>query len=56
MKMLDNQIAAENHLNKWKVGALFMDAGTGKTRVACKLINSVPEIDLVVWFCPLRMI
>lgn len=33
-----------------------MEAGTGKTRVACDLINSVDCIDRVVWFGPLRTI
>lgn len=56
MKLLDSQVYAKKHLESWKVGALFMDAGTGKTRVACELINGVPDIDLVIWLCPLRMI
>ena len=50
------QQQAKEHLQQWKVGALFMEAGTGKTRVSCELINSVPELDLVVWFAPLRTI
>lgn len=39
-----------------KVGALFMKMGTGKTRVAVELVNSVANIDLVVWIGPLRSI
>lgn len=39
-----------------KVGALFMKMGTGKTRVALELVNSVPNIDLIVWVGPLRSI
>lgn len=54
--LLTNQFNAKKHLQEWKVGALFMDAGTGKTRVAVELINSVPDIDLVVYIAPLRTI
>lgn len=39
-----------------KVGALFMKMGTGKTRVAVELVNSVADLDLVVWIGPLRSI
>ena len=49
-----HQNEAIEHLLDWKVGALFMEAGTGKTRVACELINAVPGIDLVLWLGPLR--
>lgn len=44
------------HLRKWKVGALFMEAGTGKTRVACELIKQVPDADLILWLAPLQTI
>ena len=56
MSLYQYQEQAREHLQQWKVGALFMEAGTGKTRVSCELINSVPELDLVVWFAPLRTI
>lgn len=39
-----------------KVGALFMKMGTGKTRVTVELVNSVSNLDLVVWVGPLRSI
>lgn len=54
--LFNHQKSAIAHLQEWKVGALFMEAGTGKTRVACELINSTSDIDLVVWFGPLRTI
>lgn len=54
--LLLNQFNAKTHLQNWKVGALFMEAGTGKTRVAIELINSIPDIDLVIWIAPLRTI
>jgi SNF2 family DNA or RNA helicase len=56
MNLLVNQSAAETHLLPRKVGALFMEAGTGKTRVACDLVNAIPAVDLVVWIGPLRTI
>lgn len=56
MKLLQHQIEAIRHLNEWRVGALFMEAGTGKTRVACELVNAVPNIDMVLWCGPLGTI
>ena len=51
--MLSNQNEAKDHLKCWKVGALFMEAGTGKTRVALEIVNQSP-CDSVVWVGPLR--
>jgi SNF2 family DNA or RNA helicase len=51
----DSQIEAKKHLEKWKVGALFMEMGTGKTRTAMELIEQVDYSDLF-WVCPLRTI
>ena len=48
------QICAIEHLNRWRVGALFMEAGTGKTRAACELVNSVKDLDYILWIGPLR--
>ncbi len=56
MNLLNNQIEAKSKLLPYKVGALFMEAGTGKTRVAIELVNSVPDVDLVVWVGPLSTI
>lgn len=53
--LLDSQITAERHLNTLKVGALFMEPGTGKSRVALELVNPVKP-DLVVWVGPLGTI
>lgn len=55
MKSLNskNQNEAIAHLVEWKVGALFMEAGTGKTKVAQELINAT-NADLCVWLAPLR--
>jgi SNF2 family DNA or RNA helicase len=51
----NNQSQAKTHLQDWKVGALFMEMGTGKTRTALELINTVDYSD-VFWVCPLRTI
>ena len=56
MKLLNNQQQAFDKLLEFKVGALFMEAGVGKTRVALELVNSVKDIDLVVWIAPLKTI
>jgi SNF2 family DNA or RNA helicase len=53
--LLDNQTNAMSHLMPRKVGALFMDAGTGKTRVSLELIKPASP-DLVVWVGPLNTI
>lgn len=54
MKSLDsNQTGAKEHLEGWKVGALFMEAGTGKTRVALEIVNRSP-CDFCLWVAPLR--
>lgn len=47
------QQSAIEHLKEWKVGALFMEPGTGKTRVAMTLVNSTTCSD-VFWVGPLR--
>lgn len=54
--LLPQQRQARTKLIDYKVGALFMEPGTGKTRVAVELVNEVPGIDLVVWVGPLRSI
>lgn len=48
----DNQKIAVEKLSRLKVGALFMECGTGKTFTACELINSVENIDYLLWICP----
>ena len=48
---LDSQQAAIDKLARYRVGALFMEAGTGKTRAALELVRSA-EPDYVLWFTP----
>lgn len=47
------QNAAFEKLSRLKVGALFMEMGTGKTKVALDLIASKRhKVDYVLWICP----
>ena len=56
MELTSNQQSAISQLRHWKVGALFMEPGTGKTRAAIELIRQCPDIDYVLWIGPLRTI
>lgn len=49
------QSEAKDHLSGWKVGALFMEAGTGKTRVAVEIVRHSP-CDACFWIGPLNTI
>ena len=55
-EMTLQQMTARDKLIKWRVGALFMEAGTGKTRVAVELARDCGGVDLVLWIGPLRTI
>jgi len=50
---LDSQLKAIDKLNIVKCGALFMEAGTGKTRSAMELIKNT-DADYVLWFTPFQ--
>ena len=53
MNNTDIQQRAINKLSRLKVGALFMEMGTGKTKVALDLMRSkVNKCDLFLWICP----
>ena len=52
-QMSDAQIAAIAKFERLRVGALFMEMGTGKTLVALDLMASrASKCDLFVWVCP----
>lgn len=51
--LLSNQVEAISKLQQFKVGALFMEPGTGKTRAAAELVKSV-NFDYVLWLTPFR--
>ena len=53
--LLPHQIAAVEKLSKIKIGALYMEMGTGKTRTALELINQrlqAGKAEFVLWLCP----
>ena len=50
-ELLPHQQAAVDKLLPVKVGALFMDMGTGKSRTAIELVERRQgKIDKVIWF------
>lgn len=51
MQLTNQQQEAFQKFKELRVGALFMEQGTGKTRVALNLINET-DSDLVIFFCP----
>lgn len=54
MKALNaSQKAAIEKLEKLRVGALFMEPGTGKTRTAIELVES-SQTDFVLWIVPFQ--
>lgn len=53
---MSDQKRAFDKLSKLKVGALFMEMGTGKTKVALDLIASrAKKIEYVLWICPFSL-
>jgi SNF2 family DNA or RNA helicase len=50
---LNDQSQAIDKLNSVKCGALFMEAGTGKTRAAMQLVRNT-DADYVLWFTPFQ--
>lgn len=51
MELTNQQYQAFEKFKELRVGALFMEQGTGKTRVALELIRDT-DADLVLFFCP----
>jgi SNF2 family DNA or RNA helicase len=51
MQMFINQKRAFEKFKKLKVGALFMQMGTGKTKVALELVN-YNNVDLLIYIAP----
>ena len=53
--LYEHQKKAIEKLKKIKVGALYMEQGTGKTRTALELIKiklDARKIDKILWLCP----
>jgi len=53
LTLFDSQLKAITKLQKYKVGALFSEPGTGKTFSALQLIRSA-SIDYVLWLTPFQ--
>jgi SNF2 family DNA or RNA helicase len=53
--LFDSQVKAITKLQSLKVGALFMEPGTGKTRAALELVKHLNS-DLILWLTPVRNI
>lgn len=54
--LLPHQVDAVAKLLPTRVGGLFMDMGTGKSRTAIELARlRQSKIDRVVWFCPVSV-
>lgn len=50
---MNNQEKAFEKLSKLKVGAIFSETGTGKTKVAIDLMASkAHKVDYLLWICP----
>lgn len=50
------QQAAVEKLKPTRVGGLFMEMGTGKTRTIIEIVKQrIQKIDKVVWFCPVSL-
>ena len=55
-ELYPHQVAAVEKILPMRVGALFMDMGTGKTRCAIELVHRRQQrISRVVWFCPVSL-
>jgi superfamily II DNA or RNA helicase len=55
-EMLPHQTPAVAHIERMRVGGLFMDMGTGKTRCAIELVHKRQRrISRVIWFCPVSL-
>lgn len=54
-ELLPHQVDAIEKLSKIKVGALYMEMGTGKTRTALELIAArynAGKVNHILWLCP----
>lgn len=54
--LYSHQIKAVNRLSHIRVGGLFMEMGTGKTRTAIELVcQRQHKISNTIWFCPVSL-
>ncbi len=54
--LMPHQTDAVKKVSPTRVGALFMEMGTGKSRTSIELVRKrIRKIDHVVWFCPVSL-
>lgn len=54
--LLPHQIAAVSKVLPTRIGALYMDPGTGKSRTSIELVSRrLERIDRAIWFCPVSL-
>ena len=51
MNLKDNQKTAIEKFRKLKIGALFMEPGTGKTRTMIEILKDI-DTDYILWITP----
>lgn len=55
-ELMEHQVAAVEKIKPTRVGGLFMEMGTGKSRTAIELVlKRFRKIDHVIWFCPVSL-
>lgn len=55
-KLMQHQVDAVNKILPTRVGGLFMEMGTGKSRTAIELVKiRAHKISKAVWFCPVSL-
>ena len=54
--LVENQEKAVAKLSRLKAGCLFMQMGTGKTKVAIDLANLKNDYDYIVWIAPASLL
>lgn len=55
-ELLPHQTDAVSKVLPSRIGALFMEMGTGKSRTAIELVHRrQSKIDRVIWFCPVSL-
>jgi SNF2 family DNA or RNA helicase len=55
-ELLTQQLSAIDKLRRFKVGALFMRPGTGKSLSAIELVRAVEDVDYILWLAPYRSV
>jgi SNF2 family DNA or RNA helicase len=55
-ELMKHQAAAVEKVLPSRVGGLFMEMGTGKSRTAIEIVRQrIRKVDHVIWFCPVSL-